>query len=132
MLLLSGCASQSNLTACGTVSAYVDPQGENDVYRVVVTHLNGKPVISRPNYTLPVGRYEFTLAELISSPDLKVALSVRGTKKIMVNVEQDVRYHLAAKFKTDKTYVGNNPDYWQPIILQQTPHTCELQHNSAL
>ncbi|QBF82137.1 hypothetical protein EXU30_05030 [Shewanella maritima] len=124
-LLLTSCASQVEYAPCGVVAAFKNPAGEDSYYRAVVTHLNGMPVISRPYYILPVGEYEFTLAELISAPQLKVSLSARGTKTVTVIVEDDTRYHLAAKFKTDKIYAGKNSDYWQAVVWQQESYQCE-------
>jgi hypothetical protein len=126
-VLVSGCASQPDTSRyCGTVSGYLDPNPAQDLYRAVVTHLNGKPVISKPNYQLSPGIYEFTLAELISAPELKVKLAARTPKVLSVTVDTNLRYHLAAKFNTDKIYRGNNTDFWMPVIWQQEAHDCEL------
>lgn len=126
-LLLSGCASQpDNSLQCGIVSGYLEPDANQDLYRVVVTHLNGKPVISKPNYQLSPGDYEFTLAELISSPSLRVKLAARTPKTLSITVEAEQRYHLAAKFNTDKRYRGNDTGFWQPEVWLQEEHECEL------
>ncbi len=127
LVLLSGCASQpDNSLQCGIVSGYLEPDANQDLYRVVVTHLNGKPVISKPNYQLSPGVYEFTLAELISSPSLKVKLAARTPKVLSVTVDAEQRYHLGAKFNTDKRYRGNDTGYWQPEVWLQEYHECEL------
>ncbi|RTR34522.1 hypothetical protein [Shewanella atlantica] len=126
-LLLSGCASQpDSALQCGIVSGYLEPDANQDLYRVVVTHLNGKPVISKPNYQLSPGVYEFTLAELISSPSLKVKLAARTPKTLSITVEAEQRYHLGAKFNTDKRYRGNDTGFWQPEVWLQEEHECEL------
>ncbi len=126
LVLLSGCASQpDNSLQCGIVSGYLEPDANQDLYRVVVTHLNGKPVISKPNYRLHPGVYEFTLAELISAPLLKVKLAARTPKVLSITVEAEQRYHLAAKFNTDKRYRGNDTGYWQPEVWLQEHHECE-------
>ncbi|QYK02391.1 hypothetical protein [Shewanella psychrotolerans] len=131
LFILSGCASEPDKTnTCGTVSGYLMPDNENGLYRVVVTHLNGKAVISRPNYQLPPGQYEFTVAELIDSPRLKVKLAARQTKTLSIDVRADQRYHLAAKFNQDKIYRGLDTDYWQPVIWSQESHQCEFLHHS--
>lgn len=124
--ILLGCASSDHQTDCGRVSTYMPPEPEQYRYRVVVTHLNGQPVISRPNYRLSPGTYEFTVAELINSPELKVALSARGTKTISVTVEANQRYHLGAKMKTDKIYVGRNKNFWEPVIFAQEVEECQM------
>ncbi|WP_298775346.1 hypothetical protein [uncultured Shewanella sp.] len=125
--LLFACSSKpENLRQCGTVSGYLTPDRTNNLYPVVVTHLDGKPVISKPNYWLAPGQYKFTLAELIDSPKLKVVLSARKTKTLVINVTSNEQYHLAAKFNTDRQYTGNNSGYWEPIVWQQDALKCEL------
>nr|WP_315903058.1 hypothetical protein [Shewanella sp. KJ10-1] len=45
-VILHGCASSPDDTvACGTVSSYLAPDNSAQLYRVVVTHLDGVPVI---------------------------------------------------------------------------------------
>ncbi|WOT06156.1 hypothetical protein [Shewanella youngdeokensis] len=128
VLLLSGCASPVDSSKqCGIVSSFLAPQPELGYYRAVVTHLDGKPVISQPNYRLNVGEHQFTLAELIDSPDLKVSLSARTTKDITVTVMPNTRYHIAAKMNTDKIYIGKDLGFWQPEIWQQESYECELE-----
>ncbi|WP_299791866.1 hypothetical protein [uncultured Shewanella sp.] len=127
LILLSGCASQpDNSLECGIVSGYLEPDAGQELYRVVVTHLNGDPVISKPNYRLSPGVYEFTLAELINAPSLKVKLAARVPKVLSVTVEANRRYHLGAKFNTDKRYRGNDSGFWQPEVWMQEEYQCEL------
>ncbi|QSX31903.1 hypothetical protein JYB88_12570 [Shewanella cyperi] len=126
LLLLGGCSSTPDVQlSCGIVSGYLEPPAAEHLYRVVVTHLNDKAVLSRPNFRLSPGVYRFTLAELIDDPRLKVALAARGTKYLDLKVEAGKRYHLAAQLYTDKPYVGNNPDYWQPKVWQEEAVECE-------
>ena len=128
VLLVSGCATQPDTAnQCGIVATYMEPNHDADIYRVVVTHLDGKPVISKPYYRLSVGKHTFTLAELIDAPNLKVKLSARIPKELTVNVAHNERYHIGAKFNVDKVYRGNDKGFWQPEVWQQEPHDCELQ-----
>jgi hypothetical protein len=125
--LLSACATSVDEAArCGTVSGFLEPDREADFYRVVVTHLDGKPVISKPNYQLAPGEYRFTLAELIDAPSLRVSLAARSPKELNLRVEAGTRYHLAAKFNTDKAYFGKDTGYWQPVVRQQEAHECHF------
>ncbi|MCG9697251.1 hypothetical protein [Shewanella sp. Isolate11] len=127
LLVLSGCASgPDEQQPCGTVSGYLMPDMTQGLYRAVVTHLNGTPVISRPNYQLAPGNYQFTLAELIDSPELKVKLAARQTKTIDIKVEVNQRYHLAAEFNQDRVYRGLDTEYWQPKVWKQESHECNL------
>ncbi|WP_350431441.1 hypothetical protein ABIS04_13820 [Shewanella sp. H8] len=126
-LALHGCASSPDeMVECGTVSSYLDPDNSANLYRVVVTHLDGVPVISRPNYQLLPGEHEFTVAELINSPALKVSLSARKVKVFSIKVKAEQRYHIAAQFNTDKIYIGQNQGYWQPVVWQTESHQCEM------
>lgn len=130
LLLLSGCSSKPDEALhCGVVSGYLEPDQQQDLYRALVTHLDGKPVISKPNYRLSPGEYTFTFAELISSPSLKVKLAARVPKTLTINVEANIRYHFAAKFNTDKRYRGNDSGFWQPEIWLEESQECELAVN---
>ena len=127
LALVSGCSSVPDTqNQCGTVSDYLAPNMDEGFYRVVVTHLDGVPVISRPNYELAPGRYQFTVAELIDSPRLKVKLAARAPKILTIDVKSNQRYHIGAQFNQDKVYRGLNSDYWQPVVWSQEQHECEL------
>jgi hypothetical protein len=126
-ILLQGCASSANdMLQCGTVAAYLAPEPQLANYRVVVTHLDSNAVISRPTYQLVPGRYQFTMVELIDSTQLKVSLAARKAKTLVVDVEADMLYHLAARFNTDKIYLGADEDYWQPVIAGEESKTCTI------
>lgn len=125
--LLSGCASSPGEDlGCATVSGYLQPAASSHWYRVVVTHLNGQPVISKPNYQLAPGEYEFTVAELIDAPSLGVSLSARTPKTFTLIVQRHQRYHIGALFRTDKRYRGKDADYWEPGVWQQEKHECQF------
>ena len=129
--LLVGCASSTDDSLhCGTVSDYLLPDRAENYYRVVVTHFNGQPVISRPNYQLAPGEYTFNVVELIDAPSLRVALAARTSKPIVITVEVGQRYHLAAKFNTDKGYFGTDTGYWQPEVWRQEAHECQFSTSS--
>jgi hypothetical protein len=126
-LLLQGCASSANdMLQCGTVAAYLAPEPQLGHYRVVVTHLDSNAVISRPTYQLVPGRYQFKMVELIDSSQLKVSLSARKAKTLVVDVQADTLYHLAARFNTDKIYLGVDENYWTPIIAAEESKTCTM------
>lgn len=128
LVILQGCASAPDDTAqCGTVSSFLAPDNSAQLYRLVVTHLDGVPVISRPNYQLPSGKHEFTVAELINAPELKVSLAARKVKTFTVDVLANQRHHIAAQFNTDRIYIGANQGYWQPVVWQTESHQCEMK-----
>ncbi len=124
-VLLTGCSSSPDDTlSCGTVSGYLPPDAKNHWYRVVVTHLDGRAVVSKPNYQLAPGEYEFTVAELIDDPSLGVSLSARTPKTFKLQVDSQQRYHIGALFHTDKRYMGKDTNYWEPGVWQQENHEC--------
>ncbi|TCN81690.1 hypothetical protein [Shewanella fodinae] len=127
LMMLNGCASApDDATACGVVSTYAEPTPAEGFYRLVVTHIDGKPVISKPNYQLRPGEHTFRVSELIDAPELKVRLAARVPKEIKVAVQAEQRYQLAAKFNTDRQYSGDDTGYWQPQIRSQESAECEL------
>lgn len=130
-VILSGCTSlPDDRLRCGTVSGYLQPDASTHWYRVVVTHLNGQPVVSKPNYQLAPGEYEFTVAELIDATSLGVSLSARLPKTFKLTVEGYQRYHIGALFHTDKHYMGKDTNYWEPGVWLQEVHECQFDLNA--
>ncbi len=126
--LLSACASAPEEQAsCGVVSTFLPAAPNEHYFPLVVTSVDGKSVISKPNYLLPVGEHSFTVSELINDETLQVRLAARVPKTIVVNVAADTRYQLMAQFNVDKQYRGNDQNFWQPVIRSQEYHECELQ-----
>lgn len=128
VVMLGGCASQIDTSGqCGWVSGYQDPPETERLYRAIVTHLNGKPVISRPNYQLAPGSYEFTFVELVDALDLHVAPEAHQKKTLTLEVAAQTRYHFAARYKDDKRYFGKDPDFWEPVIWLTEAAECEIE-----
>ncbi|QSX35420.1 hypothetical protein JYB87_06015 [Shewanella avicenniae] len=126
-LLLTSCASApDDGSGCGVVSTYLPSDPANHYFPLVVTDLDGKPVISKPNYPLAIGQHTFRVSELIDDETLQVRLAARVPKEITVMVEADTRYQLMAQFNVDKQYRGNDQSYWQPMIRSQEYHECQL------
>ena len=127
-VLLSSCASSpEDPLGCGTVSGYLQPDASTHWYRVVVTHLNGQAVVSKPNYQLAPGEYEFTVAELIDDPNLSVTVTARVPKVLKLNIQSHQRYHLGALLHTDKRYMGKDTAYWEPGVWLQEQHECQFE-----
>lgn len=125
---LQGCASEPvDKRSCGTVSGFMLPDAGQHWYRAVVTHLNGQPVVSKPNYQLAPGDYQFTVVELIDDPSLAVTLSARTPKTFTLTVAAHQRYHLGALFHTDKRYFGQDSAYWEPGVWRQEAHECQFE-----
>lgn len=128
-LTLSGCASPDDAgKPCGMVSAYLEPARAEGLYRTVVTNLDGRSVISQPNYQLLPGRHTFTLVELIDAPQLDVPLSLRVAKTLTIEVKPNTRYHLAAHYLPD----GDGKNFWQPVVWQQDAITCHFPQTSGM
>ncbi len=126
LLLISACTSAPDSSQCGSVSGFIDADRGQGYYRAIVTHIQGKPVASLPNYQLEPGEYQFRFAELIHDPKLQVDLSARQTKVLNIKVEAGQRYHFAAKFNDDRVYYGQESDYWHPVIWLQDEHECVI------
>lgn len=123
-ILLSGCVTSNQNNPCGIVSAYLEPTRAENLYRAVVTNLDGKSVISQPNYQLPPGRHIFTLVELIDAPELDIPLSQRTAKQLEIIVKPNTRYHIAARYLPE----GQGEDFWQPLVWQQDHARCQFVH----
>ncbi|MFQ6371189.1 hypothetical protein [Shewanella sp. YIC-542] len=126
-LMLGACASSPDESnTCGLVSTYAKATPDDGAYRLVVTHVDGKPVISKPFYQLSPGEHTFRVSELIDAPELKVRLAARVAKDIKVTVQAEQHYQLVAKFNTDRQYSGDDTAYWQPQIRVLGAVACEL------
>ncbi|MGI2259148.1 hypothetical protein [Shewanella sp. GXUN23E] len=123
ILGLSGCASEAPAADdCGRLSEYLVPPASGQLYRALITHIDGKPVISKPNYILAPGRYELTMVELIHAPGMDVPLTARKTKTLSVNLQAGEQLHLAAKYRADRQDEG----FWEPVIWQTDKAQCRL------
>ncbi|MCL2912876.1 hypothetical protein L2725_03635 [Shewanella corallii] len=121
--VLAGCASEPKQAEdCGRFSAYLEPPASENLYRALVTHIDGKPVISQPNYKLAPGRYTLTLVELIHAPGMDVPLNARKTKTLSLDLKTGERLHLAAKYLPE----GQGEGFWEPVVWQTDKARCVL------
>ena len=126
--LLNACSSTPDKAEhCGLVSAYLAPPETNNLYPTVITHLDGKSVISQPNYQLPTGKHIFTAVELINTPNLHIPISKRIPKQLTIDVQPNTQYHIAARYVPDH---GKNQDYWQPYVWKKLKYECEFDHST--
>ncbi|MCF1429042.1 MAG: hypothetical protein LPD71_08950 [Shewanella sp.] len=120
---LAGCASRPpKADDCGRLSEYLVPPVSEQLYRALVTHINGKPVISQPNYILAPGHYELTMVELIHAPGMEAPLTARKTKTLAVNLKAGEQLHLAAKYYADQ----RNEGFWEPVVWQTDKAQCRM------
>ncbi|MCL1080227.1 hypothetical protein D5R81_19500 [Parashewanella spongiae] len=124
-ILLAGCAN-FNASECAAVASYIVPDEQQDLFPVMITHIDGEPVIAKAYYVLTPGVYKVTVAELVSAPSLQVALKYRLPKTIEVNVLGGSRYHLAAWFDSKMHQPAESDNFWQPIMWKKESFSCEL------
>lgn len=123
LALLGGCASEPEITQdCGRLSAYLEPPKSDKLYRALVTHIDGRPVISQPNYKLAPGDYQLTVVELIHAPGMDVPLTARKSKTFNVSLAAGKRMHLAAEYLPE----GEGEGFWQPVVWQIDDARCTL------
>ena len=124
LLVMVGCTSQpSNVdNNCGFISAYLKPPKSAQLYRALVTHIDGKPVVSQPNYRLRPGSYELTVVELVHAPGMDVSVFSRKAKQYKVELKAGQRQHLAAKYVAGV----QDEDFWHPEIWQIEQAVCVL------
>ena len=123
---LVGCSSTEFEQPCASVASFLVPSAADDLYPVMITHIDGKPVLAQAFYPLAVGQHSVTVAELISAPSLDVPLKFRTTKTLTLKMDSGNRYHLAAKFNTALSMPAKSADYWQLLVWKQEPFSCKL------
>ncbi len=127
-LWLAGCASQSDQgQLCGELSTFYQPPETQDLFKVVVTRIDAENVISKPTYALAPGTYQLRLVELIDDPRLSVSLRNRSYKEMTLTVEANTRYHLAARFHSDKRHQGVSGQYWDPVVWRESATECRMK-----
>ncbi|MBY6187043.1 hypothetical protein KUV89_10445 [Marinobacter hydrocarbonoclasticus] len=127
-LMLAGCASQSDVgKPCGELSTFYQPPETQSLFKVVVTRINDDNVVSKPNYQLAPGTYQIRLVELIDDPRLSVSLRNRGYKELTLEVAAGTRYHLAARFNSDKRFNSMEREYWDPVVWRESAVECRIK-----
>lgn len=123
MLLISACTSVPS-SNCGTVASYKVPSEQDDLYPVMLTHIDGVAIVAQANYHLTLGHHKITMVELVSAPGWDFPLKYRGKKTIDIDVQQGMRYHFAAKFNRFVSNPVRSDDFWLPVIWKQEPLSC--------
>ncbi|WP_028110554.1 hypothetical protein [Ferrimonas futtsuensis] len=122
---LAGCASNQEF-ACGVVASGVRPPAEQGLFQVMVTHIDGQPVVSKASYRLPPGEHQLRLVELIDDPRLGISLRDRSYREMTLKVEANQQFSLAARFDPAAESVAEGR-YWEPTLWQQHAQTCSLE-----
>ena len=120
--------TQENKQACGRVSIFILPPSTKNLYRATVSKVdddNSKR--DRNSFKLPLGKHTVYIHELINDPDFtRRGKSLRKAKSLEINVEENVTYHLAAKFIRSKRLSTYKGKYWEPVVWKTTEVTCTL------
>ena len=125
---LFGCSSSQYEQPCTSVASYLIPPASDDLYPVMITHIDGKPVLAQAFYSLPVGQHQVTVAELINAPSLESPLKFRGTKTLILMMDSGKRYHLAAKFNKAMPMPANSADFWQVVTWKKESFSCDVSN----
>ncbi|GLS82785.1 hypothetical protein [Paraferrimonas haliotis] len=121
--MLSGCSAVSEHNNCGIIAAYQTPEMSNNHYRVLVTAINGKPVMSRPMYQLPPGKVSLQLVELIDSDALTLQAKDRQFINFELDIQANIRYHLVAQFPPTEAAQS----YWEPVVVEREVFHCSQE-----
>lgn len=125
---LVACSSTPESTVnCGTVSLYLQANTlasstANNLYPMVITHLDGSSVISKPSYRLTSGIHTFKGMELIDDVNLDAPIAKRTPKSITIDVKPNTQYFLAAEFLPAN---NNSQNFWQPIVWKTRANECK-------
>ncbi|TAA47850.1 hypothetical protein [Corallincola spongiicola] len=127
VLTLSACQS-NNIEAgeaCGRASVFFVPPKTQDLYMTSIDQIDGSNVVTKGAYKLAPGKHSFKVYEKITDSRLSVVGNKRGYSKVLVvEIEANKRYNLAAKFIPEKSYSKKN-EYWEPVVWQVTDEPCE-------
>ncbi|GLP96815.1 hypothetical protein [Paraferrimonas sedimenticola] len=124
LFLLSGCATKAERNACSIIASYQTPELEQNHFRLLVTAINDKPVMSRPMYQLAPGKVTLQLVELIDHPELGVAPEQRHFETMELDLKPNLRYHLVARFVAAN---ADGPGYWEPIVVETEVFNCSME-----
>ncbi|QDF67810.1 hypothetical protein FJQ87_14990 [Shewanella sp. SNU WT4] len=116
LVLMTGCVNPNRNLTCAALANTPAPQAEGH-YSVVVTHINGKPVVSAPIFYLAPGTYNLT----IMMPHETV---VRGYKHMPVSHELSV--HLLADHRYQLGGVLASKGVWHGDIWQTLAEPCSM------
>ena len=125
-------ANGKDLADCGEISISILPPETQDMYRVSVNKIDGETVLSiNGNFQLALGSHELELIEHIRDPYFaRRRGEMKNAKTIEIEVEPDIRFHLAAKFNRNERAKLNSGGYWDPVVWKKTPKKCTPGGNS--
>lgn len=115
--------------ACGRVSVFFTPPKALDFYPAAFYTINGEGVLrSRHSFKLPLGKHRIRLHEQIDDFRLlRRSQSIVQSKELVIEVEQDTTYYLAAKFDSKEKMSLDNKAKWEPVVWKQVKSSCDNQ-----
>lgn len=119
--------SSLNADACGRVSVFFTPPKALDLYPVTFYTIDGEGVLtSRHSFKLPVGKHRIQLHEQIDDFRLKRrSKSIVQRKELIIDVQENTTYYLAAKFDSSEKLTLDNDKIWEPIVWKQVENRCD-------
>ncbi|GAA5190773.1 hypothetical protein [Ferrimonas gelatinilytica] len=129
LTLLGGCAAggADKRIDCGEVAVFQQPEGRNNLYKVAVTRIDDKDVVSKASYRLLPGSYRLRLTEFIDDPRLAVPNAKRSYREMTLEVVAGQRYHLVAELAPEHREEAER--YWQPKVWKQVQSDCSMPAN---
>lgn len=129
MLLLLGLpwlseAEETTQQSCGAVSVSMKPPATRDLFDASIAQVDGNNIIERPIVRVAPGKHTFKVYEHIEDPRLAVGPNARGRGKLIeIEVEANMRYHIAAKFVPEQRFT-NFTRYWEPVVWKTSVSEC--------
>ncbi|SHI11631.1 hypothetical protein [Ferrimonas marina] len=109
---------------CAELVTFAGLDPDTGAYNLVLTAIDGRPVVSKPLYRLAPGQYRLELMEFIDDPRLAVPLKQRRSQEMVLTLAPMQRYTLAARLVPEQ---ADDPQrYWQPEVWQLEPQECRF------
>ncbi|MDR0184454.1 hypothetical protein [Lysobacter arvi] len=118
---------------CGRISVFdVAPRSE-ELYRARVMNIDGRlpgPTGAR-SFRVTPGRHVLEVAELIDPEQFNDVqrrqrdMRPNPYKELVVDVQPDTTYLLAARLVTARRNFINDGSYWEPVIYRQNSEPCQ-------
>lgn len=130
LLFTAAGAQEPASTGCGRISTVdVGPRQEN-LHRAQLQLVDGRNAgtTGQEVFRVSAGMHKLTIAENIDNTYLAISdrqrSSAKGEKTLMVNVEPDHIYYVAAWLDEAHRQEWATGDYWQPVVWKVAEQRC--------
>jgi hypothetical protein len=122
----SSANSSDELEECGEISISILPPETQDMYQVSVNKIDGETVLNiNGNFRLALGSHTLELIEHIRDPYFaRRRGEMKNAKMLEIDVEPDIRFHLAAKFNRNNRSKLVEGGYWDPVVWKKSKREC--------